>query len=78
LVEQLVQAFENASRLDKNIPHVRVNVAQEGKRSPNDAKGRGTLVMQKTAVIKPNAAIEGPRRVEKLVIGGGGDPRFKR
>jgi len=79
LVEQLVQAFENASRLDKNIPLVRA-IAESGKRSPNDAKGRGTVVLQKTAVMKPSAAIEGPRRVEKLVIGGGGggDPRFKR
>jgi hypothetical protein len=35
--------------------------------------------MQKTAVMKPAVAAEGPRRVEKLVIGaGGGDPRFKR
>jgi hypothetical protein len=79
LVEQLVQAFENASRLDKNIPLVRVHAAESGKRGPNDGKGRGTLVMQKTAVMRPNAAIEAPRRVEKLVIGGGGgDPRYKR
>jgi hypothetical protein len=78
LVEQLVQAFENASRLDKNIPLVRASTADSGKRTPNDGKGRGTVVIQKTAVMKPNAAMEAPRRVEKLVIGGGGDPRYKR
>lgn len=78
LVEQLVQAFENASRLDKNIPLVRAH-AVDPKRSANDPKGRGTAVMQKTALMKPAIAIEAPRRVEKLIIGaGGGDPRFKR
>lgn len=78
LVEQLVQAFENASRLDKNIPRVRAH-AVDPKRSASDPKGRGTVLMQKTAVMKPAIAVEGPRRVEKLVIGaGGGDPRFKR
>jgi hypothetical protein len=76
LVDQLVQAFENASRLDKNIPLVRAH-AVDPKRSHTDPKGRGTVVMQKTAVMKPALAAEGPRRVEKLVIGGG-DPRFKR
>lgn len=76
LVEQLVQAFENASRLDKNIPLVRA-VPIDPKRA-SDAKNRGTVMMQKTAVMKPAIAVEGPRRVEKLVIGGGGDPRFKR
>jgi len=47
---------------------------------PIDPKGRGTAVMQKTAVMKPTVAVDAPRRVEKLVIGGarGGDPRFKR
>ncbi len=77
LVEQLVQAFENANRLDRNIPLVRI-VPVDPKRA-NDPKARGTVVMQKTAVMKPAVAVEPPRRVEKLVIGaGGGDPRFKR
>ncbi|HEX3850937.1 MAG TPA: hypothetical protein VHW01_08220, partial [Polyangiaceae bacterium] len=77
LVEQLVQAFENANRLDKNIPLVRA-IPVDPKRA-NDPKGRGTAVIQKTALMKPAIAVEGPRRVEKLVIGGGGaDPRFKR
>jgi len=77
LVEQLAQAFEHASRLDKSITPVRASDANQAKRTPGD-KGRGTVVMQKTAVIKPSG-VEPPRRVEKLVIGGGGgDSRFKR
>lgn len=79
LVDQLVQAFEHASRLDRSIQPVRASAPD--KRSANDAKGRGTVVMQKTSVInKPAPVIEGPRRVEKLLIGAGAgaDPRFKR
>ncbi|HTA88346.1 MAG TPA: hypothetical protein VK745_02170 [Polyangiaceae bacterium] len=72
LIDQLAQAFEHASRLDKNIAPVR---AAEVKRPPAD-KPRGTVVMQKTAVMKL-APPEPARRVEKLVIGGA-DPRFKR
>jgi hypothetical protein len=77
LIEQLAQAFDNANRLDKNISPVR---ASDSKRAANDPKGRGTIAIQKTAVIhKGTAVIESPRRVEKLVIGGaGGDHRFKR
>ena len=80
LVEQLVQAFEHASRLDRNIVPVRASAGDaNGKRAAGDAKGRGTLVMQKTAVIS-KATVVAPRHVEKLVLGGGsgGDHRFKR
>ncbi len=72
LVNQLAQAFDHASRLDKNIAPVRV--APAAKHGAAD-KNRGTVVMQKTAVIKP-AAVEPPRKVEKLVIGA--DARYKR
>ena len=72
LIEQLVQAFEHASKLDKNIAPVRASA--DSKRAVNDPKGRGTVVIQKTAVMKP-AAAPPPRQVEKLVIGG---DRYKR
>jgi hypothetical protein len=75
LIEQLAQAFEHASRLDKNIAPVRAADPTIAKRAPAD-KGRGTVVMQKTVALKPPPA-EPSRRVEKLVIGGA-DPRFKR
>jgi hypothetical protein len=75
LIEQLAQAFEHASRLDKNIAPVRAAEPANAKRPPAD-KGRSTVVMQKTVPLKP-APAEPPRRVEKLVIGGA-DPRFKR
>ncbi len=77
LIEQLVQAFEHASRLDRAILPVRAPASDaQGRRAAFDAKGRGTVVMQKIAVpSKP--IVEAPRRVEKLVIGGG-DPRYKR
>jgi len=39
-------------------------------------KGRGTVILQKTALLRP-AVVEPARRVEKLVIGGG-ETRFKR
>jgi hypothetical protein len=75
LIDQLARAFEHASRLDKNIAPVRITEAQ--KRAPTD-KGRATVVMQKTAVMLKPAAVEPSRRIEKLVIGGGADSRFKR
>jgi hypothetical protein len=75
LIDQLAQAFEHASRLDKNIAPVRITEAQ--KRAPAD-KGRGTVVMQKTAVMLKPAAVEPSRRIEKVVIGGGADSRFNR
>jgi hypothetical protein len=77
LVEQLVQAFEHAGRLDKNIVPVRAS-PDSGKRSVND-KGRSTTLMQKTQIMKP-APPAAPRHVEKLVIGGSGsgDHRYKR
>jgi hypothetical protein len=75
LIDQLAQAFEHASRLDKNIAPVRAADAHPPKRPLTD-KGRGTVVMQKTAVMRP-AAAEPARRIEKLVIGVP-DPRFKR
>jgi uncharacterized protein YhaN len=74
LVDQLAQAFEHASRLDKNIAPVRA--VEAPKRSAAD-KNRGTVVMQKTAVMLKPVVVEPARRVEKLVIGGG-DQRFKR
>lgn len=73
LVNQLAQAFDHASRLDKNIAPVRA--APPAPKHGSVDKNRGTLVMQKTAVIKP-APVEPPRRVEKLVIGS--DARYKR
>ena len=77
LLDQLVQAFDHASRLDRNILPVRASA--QDKRSAIDAKGRGTLVMQKATVgNKPAPVVEGPRRVEKLLIGSGSDPRYKR
>lgn len=69
LVEQLVQAFEHASKLDKNIVVLRAS-ADSAKRPGQDPKGRGTVVIQKTAIVKPTTAVA-PRHVEKLVIGGG-------
>lgn len=80
LVEQLVQAFEHAGRLDRNIAPVRARAEPPtGKRAAGDAKGRGALETQKSAVMKP-APPATPRHVEKLVLGSGigGDHRFKR
>jgi len=76
LVEQLVQAFEHASRLNRNIPLLRAATdAKHGR--PSDPK-RSTVTMQKTAIMTKATTVEGPRRVEKLVIGGGQGDRFKR
>ena len=76
LVEQLVQAFEHASKLDKNIAVLRQS-ADSAKRAAQEAKLRGTVIMQqKTTVVKPSG-VAAPRQVEKLVIGGGGHP-YKR
>ena len=80
LVEQLVQAFEHASRLDRNIGTLRARTGEtQGKRSGGDAKGRGTLVMQKTELMQKSTVIA-PRHVEKLVLGAnpGAHQRFKR
>ena len=73
LVEQVVQAFDHAGRLDKNIAPVRV--VEVSPKKPAE-KNRGTALPQKSVTIKL-AAVEPPRRVEKLVIGGV-DTRFKR
>ncbi|MEP7049502.1 MAG: hypothetical protein ABJB12_04085 [Pseudomonadota bacterium] len=76
LVEQLVHAFEHASRLNKNIPLLRASVdAKPGR--PGDPK-RSTTMLQKTAIMSKATTVEGPRRVERLVIGGGQGDRFKR
>ena len=76
LVEQLVQAFEHASRLDRTIMPVRQNVELNGKRPANDPKRGGSTVVQKTAVIAPKPAAPAAQRpVEKLVLGG---DRYKR
>jgi hypothetical protein len=74
LVEQMVQAFEHASRLDRGILPVRASA--DSKRGQQD-KGRGTQLMQKTAVIPQKSTVAAPRLIEKLVIGGGVD-RYKR
>ena len=74
LVEQLARAFDNAARLDPKIAPVRT--LPDPKRSAVESKSRGTLVMQKTVVLKPSAP-EPARRVERLVIGAP-DPRYKR
>jgi hypothetical protein len=78
LVEQLVQAFEHASRLDRNILPIRAVALDSTKRNPGDAKGRGTMVMQKTALLVKPTGPATPKHVEKLVLGAGADHRFKR
>ena len=75
LIEQIVQAFEHASRLDKKITAVRPGAEPHGKRGTD--KGRGTVVMPKATVVHKQGAAPAPRHVEKLVIGGG-EQRFKR
>ena len=78
LVDQLAQAFEHASRLDRNIAPVRSPDSVHSKRA-SEQKGRGTVVLQqKTAVIKPAGAPLGAKHVERLVIGGGAGERHKR
>lgn len=80
LVEQIAQAFEHASRLDRNLSPLRNSPdSAHVKRGTVDQKGRSTaLVQQKTAIMKP-ATVLGARHVEKLVIGGGGSgDRYKR
>ncbi len=83
LVTQVAQAFEHASRLDRNIQPVRSNTEAlaQAKRA-NEAKARGTTSMHKTAVMPKSGTAVMPRHVEKLVLGGGagvgGDHRFKR
>ncbi|MES1177568.1 MAG: hypothetical protein ABUL62_24810 [Myxococcales bacterium] len=74
LVEQMVQAFEHASRLDRTIVPVRQSA--DSKRGLNDPKRGGTAVIQKTAIMPQKPATSaGPRAVEKLVLGG---DRYKR
>jgi len=79
LVEQIAQAFEHASRLDRNVAPLRHSPdSAQVKRGVVDQKGRSTvLVQQKTVVMKPAAPL-GARHVEKLVIGGGSGDRYKR
>jgi hypothetical protein len=78
LVEQVIQAFEHASRLDRNILPFRPVAADANKRIAGDAKGRGTLVMQKTMLVPKPTGTAAPKHVEKLVLGAGADHRFKR
>ena len=73
LVEQMVQAFEHAGRLDRKIAPVR---AVDPKRAATDKRG-GTAIIQKTAVMQRPGTPTATRHVEKLVLGGG-DQRFKR
>lgn len=75
LVEQLVQAFEHASRLDRAIAPLRQSPDSSVRRPASDPK-RGTQVMQKTAVMPQKPGVPAaPRQVEKLVLGG---DRYKR
>ncbi|MEI9936447.1 MAG: hypothetical protein WDO69_04410 [Pseudomonadota bacterium] len=77
LVDQVAQAFEHASRLDRKITPLRSSPDPAQAKRTADQKGRGTVMMQqKTVVMKPAAATSA-RQVEKLVIGGVGD-RYKR
>ena len=78
LVEQMVQAFEHASRLDRAIPPLRSGPDSSVRRPAHDPKRGGTAIMQKTAVMpqKPGAG-PAPRQIEKLVLGSSGD-RYKR
>jgi len=77
LVDQVAQAFEHASRLDRKIAPLRPSPDSAQVKRRVDQKGRGTVVMQqKTVLIKPAAAVA-PKQVEKLVIGSVGD-RYKR
>lgn len=81
LVDQLSQAFEHASRLDRNISPVRPQSAEPaGRRASIDGKGRATQLIQKTVVLPKAAAAPASRHVEKLVIGvpHGADVRLKR
>lgn len=79
LVDQVAQAFDHASRLDRKIMPLRASADQAQAKRAAEQKGRGTVVMQqKTAVLKPAAPVA-PKHVEKLVIGGaGGGDRYKR
>lgn len=76
LVEQLVQAFEHASRLDRAIVPVRQSAESSVKRGVQDPKRGTTTALQKTAIMpqKPGAG-SAPRAVEKLVLGA---DRYKR
>ena len=79
LVDQVAQAFEHASRLDRKIAPLRQSADPAHVKRAADQKARGTVLMQqKTAIMKPAAPLP-QRQVEKLVIGGvsAGD-RYKR
>ena len=79
LVDQIAQAFEHASRLDRKIAPIRQSPEPAQTKRSLDQKARSTVVIQqKTAVMKPAAQVP-PRQIEKLVIGAAsaGD-RYKR
>jgi hypothetical protein len=76
LVEQTVQAFEHASRLDRAIVPVRASPDPVGKRPASDPKRGATVAIQKTAIMTPKVASPAAARpIEKLVLGG---DRYKR
>lgn len=77
LIDQLVKAFEHASRLDKSIQPLRQSAAESGKRGVVDPKRGTAIVQQKTAIMKP-AAPAPARPVEKLVLGGSSADRYRR
>ncbi|MEO6600907.1 MAG: hypothetical protein ABIQ16_13595, partial [Polyangiaceae bacterium] len=70
LVEQIVQAFEHAARLDRAIIPLRQS-ADSSKRPMNDPRRGGSQVLPKTAIVpqRPGAPAA-PRQVETLVLGG--------
>lgn len=77
LVDQVAQAFAHASRLDRKIAPLRSGPEPtQAKRAP-EQKGRATVVMQKTAVIRQAPPLA-PKQVEKLVIGANVADRYKR
>jgi signal transduction histidine kinase len=80
LIEQVVHAFEHATRLDRSILPVRAVAADTHKRATGDAKGRGTVALQKTAIMHKPPGVAAPKHVERLVLGAGaaGDQRLKR
>jgi hypothetical protein len=78
LVEQVAQAFDHASRLDRKIAPLRARQEPAQAKRGVDQKARSTVVMQaKTAIIKPAAPVAA-KQVEKLVIGASAGDRYKR